>query len=491
MRYIFLSVIFIFLLGLSMPLFAQDGFGFSDDFGFSDSSGFGFDSPGSGGISVNIGGNINAELTAFTYDFSTQNRILNTSLGDIFSANLNLDISGSAAQAYFSFNLRPVFDRGLSPFSIDEAYVRAFFGSFTFEGGIRKLSWGRADSFSPLDLINPLDFRDLSRLQGMGDLKIAIPLIRGIWNFPSSFSRLEAVFVPGFRAHEFSMGNRWTPNQITSIPAMVSGYFALAFPPTVIARIHEAVTGWVYSEALANSYPNTSTLRYSQFGLRFTGTSGSSDYGIQYFFGRMQRPAFLLGIGPSFYVPGGGGGLGTINIEQISAIIDYNYFHHIGIDYARVIQGFNIRAEAGANITKDLNGTDGMVENPSLLWSLGFDRDLFAGINLNIQGTGSFRLFQNNVGPSPLIDIEAGTRRTSTRLSFMLSRLFYMDEIELKLTGLWGIEDKDFLLMPAISWSRNDLSTELSIGFFGGNRSGELGQYRDNSYLRILVRYNF
>ena len=489
MRFFLLSVIFIFVVGLSMPLFAQDSFGFSDDFGFSDSSGFGFDSPGSGGISINLGGNISAELTAFIDDFSSHNNLINANLGDIFSANLNLDISGSAAQAYFSFNLRPVFDRTISPFSIDEAYVRAFFGSFTFEGGIRKLSWGRADSFSPLDLINPLDFRDLSRLQGIGDIKIAIPLIRGIWNFPSSFSRLEAVFVPGFKAHEFSMGNRWTPNQITSLPTMVGGYFANNFPlpPSEIARIQDAMTGWVYSQALINSYPNTSTLRYSQFGLRYSSTLGSSDYGIQYYFGRMQRPAFLLGIGPGFYTDPST----PLNLSEVSALIDYNYFHHIGFDYARVIQSFNIRAEAGANITRDLNGTDGRVENPSLLWSLGFDRDLFAGINLNIQGTGSFRLFQNNVGPSPLVDIEAGTRRTSTRLSFLLSRSFSMDEIELKLTGLWGIEDRDFLFMPAISWTRNDLSTELSMGFFGGNRSGELGQYRDNSYIRILLRYNF
>ena len=45
--------------------------------------------------------------------------------------------------------------------------------------------------------------------------------------------------------------------------------------------------------------------------------------------------------------------------------------------------------------------------------------------------------------------------------------------------------------MPAVIWGRNDVSAEVSAGFFGGSKKGELGQYGDNSFLRLLLSYKF
>jgi hypothetical protein len=66
------------------------------------------------------------------------------------------------------------------------------------------------------------------------------------------------------------------------------------------------------------------------------------------------------------------------------ASLDYNHYHLIGADWAQVIAGFNLRAEVAAKLTSDLDDDDGSVYNPSLAWSLGFDRDLFAGISLTL-----------------------------------------------------------------------------------------------------------
>jgi hypothetical protein len=234
-------------------------------------------------------------------------------------------------------------------------------------------------------------------------------------------------------------------------------------------------------------YPTTNTLKYAQAGLRFTTSLGSSDLGFQYYFGRLPRPA-ITGFNPQgfFIIP-----TAEINPSALLPDMDYNYYHHLGVDFASVIAGFNLRAEAGANITKDLDGTDGAVYNPALVWSLGFDRELFSGIKLNLQGTGKVRLFHGKIGSDPLADCEAGADASSTRITGILSRSFLRDELELKATALWGIEDKDFLVMPAVSWSRNALSAELSAGFFGGDREGELGQYKDNSYVKIMLSYSF
>jgi hypothetical protein len=171
--------------------------------------------------------------------------------------------------------------------------------------------------------------------------------------------------------------------------------------------------------------------------------------------------------------------------------VGYNRYHQIGVDYAQVLFGFNVRAELAANITADLDGDDGLVYNPSIVWSLGFDRDLFAGINLNLQVNESVRLFDDKVGEDPLFDIEAGTDMTSTRLTASLSRSFFRNELELRGTVIWGLEDQDFYLIPAITWTRGDVTLECSAGIFAGNREGELGQYRDNAFVKTLLSYSF
>ena len=452
-------VLFVLFLLLAMPLFAQEDFG---DFGLSgsggdfDDTGFGFSS--SSGPAVKISGEAKAELTLFFDDMSSSEKRKIGELGDIFSGSLNFDASGSAAEAVIKLKLVPVFD-GSSPIDIDEAYVRAFFGPLTIQGGLRKLSWGKADSFGPLDVINPIDYSDLTKLSDPQSVKIARPLIHASWSL-GAFSKLEAVFVPWFEGHRFDTTGRWTPGQITILQAKL---------PKGGAAIK-----------VEGLYPETNALRYFQAGARFTTTIGSSDFGFQYYYGMLSRPAV------SFY-------LEYPSFDTWVPTVGYNPYQQFGVDFARVIAGFNLRAEAGINMTGDFDGTKKGIENPALVWSLGFDRDLVWGINLNLQGTGKIRLFHGKINSDPyfMIDCEAGTDMTSTRITAKVSRKFLRDELELKTTALWGIEDKDFLIMPAIVWSRNDVSTELAAGFFGGDKSGELGQYRDNAFVRVSLSYTF
>jgi hypothetical protein len=205
----------------------------------------------------------------------------------------------------------------------------------------------------------------------------------------------------------------------------------------------------------------------------------------------MPRPAFtvdlegfksLLTLAAILNPPG---------MDDIYFFVDFNTYHHIGIDYAQVIAGFNVRAELGANITGDLAGDDGNVYNPQIVWSFGFDRDLFWGINLNLQANGLVRLMHKKIGSDPLSDTEAGAKPSSTRITALLTKKFLQDRLEASATILWGIEDMDFLIIPGILWSMNDINVGLSMGFFGGRRSGELGQYRGNSYVKASAGWSF
>jgi hypothetical protein len=418
------------LLGITVMLSAQDfGFGFDDT---------DVEETGSG-IPLSIGGEVRAELVGYGEDVFSSD-IKDTQLGDIFSGKLNFSAETSHAKGVINLQLSPT----VSPVAIDEAYMSAFFGNFDIEGGLRKLIWGKADSFGPLDVINPLDSSNLTNMTSVLERKIARPLVHASYRF-GQFSKLEGVFVPTFEGIRFAASGRWVPPQFASIPP-----------------------------GLMINTPDTSTLEYAQAGLRFTTTVGPADIGFQYYYGRLSRPAMTLNF-----------------TGQTPSSIDllYNPYHQIGVDWAQVVGGFNIRAEAAANITGDLAGDDGSVYNPAFAWSLGFDRDLFWTINLNLQVNETIRLLDSKI-TSPL-DIEADTDKTSTRVTARLSKMFLRDELEVSTTVIWGIEDSDCLIMPSLTWTKNDVSVEVSCGIFAGNEEGELGAFHDNSFIRVGMTYTF
>jgi hypothetical protein len=440
------AVIFM-LLGVAHGAFAQDfGFGFDgeDADGMSGAFGGGGSAP-----AVSISGEVSATITGFVDDFSDgPDDVL---LGDIFSGKLNFTAETAYADGVVNLKLAPglVYYDEKSPVYVDEAYVRAYFGSFDVEGGLRKLTWGKADSMGPLDVVNPLDYSDLSDLSDIMNLKIARPLVHPSFHF-GQFSKLEGVFVPNFEPVGFASSGPWASAQM----AMIS-----QLPQTNVIR------------------PDMTTLDYAQAGLRFTTTiAGTADIGVQYYYGRITTPTVTI------TAPTGSPPLPVVTFA-------YNPYHQIGFDYAQVIAGFNLRAESAANITEDLTGDDGAVYNPSLAWSLGFDRDLFAGINLNLQCNETVRLLDGKITTPQ--DIEAESGITSTLITAALSKKFLRDELELKAAVLWEVEGGACLVMPSLVWTKNDMAVELSAGIFAGSDEGLFGQFHDNSFVRAALTYSF
>ncbi|MDR0313754.1 MAG: hypothetical protein LBI14_09150 [Treponema sp.] len=468
-RFFFATV---FVMAILLPLSAQSfGFGFDDEAETSYSTGF--------APSVTISGEVSASLMGYVHDFTKG--INKVELGNIFSGKLNFSAGVSFADAFISLKLKPFETSSViiappdtkltfstSPVSIDEAYVRAFFGGFEVEGGLRKLSWGKADSFGPLDVVNPLDYSELTDLSSMLNFKIARPMVHLSYRF-GSFSKIEAVFVPWFEPLRYDMEGRWIPAQMEQLKDQLAVQASgIPFDITI-------------------NKPNAS-LYYAQAGIRFTTSIGPADIGIQYYYGRLTRPALptvttvptMPPVPPTPPLP-----------SKLDFFIDfaYNPYHQIGIDWAQVLFGFNIRAEFAVNITEDLKGDDGGVYNPHLAWALGFDRNLFWGINLNLQCNETVRLMHNKI-TSPL-DTEAGSDMTSTQIIAAISKTFLNDQLELRVAAFWEIEAKDFMIIPSLIWTKDAVTVELSGGIFGGDKAGQFGQYWENSFVKVALKYSF
>jgi hypothetical protein len=264
---------------------------------------------------------------------------------------------------------------------------------------------------------------------------------------------------------------------------------------------YHPLIGTVYPQAAAQfsdysfDLPETTGIDYFQAGLRFTTTVGSVDFGIQYFYGNLFRPSVSIDgvdeflndlmvnniILPPYYG----------NELLLNPRIEYSRYHQIGLDYAQVLAGFNVRAEAAVHLTEDISGDDGAVQNPFIAWSLGFDRDIFGGININIQCNESLRLFDDKVLKNPAMDSEANADITSTRLILQITKQFFRDKLECKITGIWGIEDNDYHIVPSLAWTINDIRAEIAGGIFAGDSKGELGQYWKNNFVKLGLRYSF
>jgi hypothetical protein len=496
------KIIFLTLLtGAALALHAQDfGFGPDEDAG---------EEVSGSSISLKAGGEIAVEFSPYVYDFDKQA----ISIWDMISAKLNYTISGKNIETYTAFNLNAdsiselwdesprLSEPNYTPLIIDEAFLRAFIGPVTMEAGLRKLTWGKADSLGPLDVINPLDYTDLRNMTDIQAVKIARPMLHVSWDM-DGFSKIEGVFIPNFAGHRFAQEGRWMPAQYATMPeTAAAGILDRAlqrysmFGSLIQSMYPQAAAGF---SGFSPEFPDTSTLEYFQTGLRFTTTVGPADIGVQYFYGNLFLPDFTIAGIDDFLddlvfgnFPPNPDNLYFGNRNLLSPQLKYNRYHQIGIDYAQVLFGFNVRSELALHLTEDMQGDDGSVRNPFIGWSLGFDRDLFWGINANIQCNETIRLFNSKVGDNPVLDCEAGTNVTVTRFTLRLSKKFFRDELESAVTCIWDIEEPDCYIIPSLTWTVGGMSAELSAGIFAGKENGELGQYWENSFVRLGLKYSF
>lgn len=414
---------------------------------------------------ISIGGEVSAGAALFFEDM--KNGTNEIRIGDLVKARLNFNATGKFVEAAIKLKLTPRFDGG-TPLELDEAFLNVFpVSSYIISLGLKKISWGKADSNSVLDVINPHDYSDLSELTEENIPKTARPLIHLAANFGSA-AKLELVFLPWFLGDKFAESGRWQPQESRDMQKMIADFRTMH--PAAVVNYNPA------------GIEELSKLSYYQYGARISASASHVDFGFQVYSGFLPRPSYDIKIEPSF-IPT------NVNINQ-----DYNRYSQFGGDCAFELLGFNIRAEAAINLTSDFSGDDGSVYNGAIYWSFGFDRDVAGLFNINLQC--SEKIIQRHeetqkTGINKLYDTESDTHLTNTRITSKISRGFFKDNFRIKFISLWDIEYKNAVLIPSIAYSLGDYDFELSCGVFTGESKGELGQYHENSFIKALAKFVF
>ena len=237
-------------------------------------------------------------------------------------------------------------------------------------------------------------------------------------------------------------------------------------------------------------YPNLWNLKYGQFGARATWTLGQVDMGLSYYNGWYKQPSVNASKIDSFltsYLANG-------QVSEDEKFLAYDKKQTFGLEASSVIWHFNVRGEFAYNLTDDFDGTNPWVHNNSIAWLGGFDIDLpFWNANLNVQEIGSY-VFHGDECDKNTLDVDYGLNGyTNNKVVCNITTSFLNDKLAPEVTVMYGIENKDLVVMPKLAFKPDQNLTLTASGMYiwcGGDNS-EFKSWEKNSFVSLNASYKF
>lgn len=535
--------------GLFLAVVFSAGFCFADDFDFGDDFGsdFGGDFGGfESGASSFSGGSMSvtgeAEVNFRAYFDDEDEFGLPVDEWKTESApkgKINLSYSSSSvpavsADAKFALS-RDVLENYREDV-IDELTLEASLGNFIVQAGKMKVVWGKGDKLHVLDNFNANDYRDFI-IPDYIDRRIAEPMIRVLYNVPKdvgpfSSSRFELVWTPTMTADRYASGGKWVPAQVKTLEKNLKRIATVSISNTIKdldenrTKLAVAKTGYTnaeneadkakyaaqmqtaqekltglnttYLSQLSNSssladnlYPDTKQLKYMQAGARFTTTTGSLDWGLSYYVGRDKRASFDNSKIDSFvstYLSKG-------SADDDDKFIDYDFLQVFGLEAAKTFGAYNFRAEGAYNLTKDTAGDDPSVQNNSVGWLFGFDRDLpVSELNLNVQFQGKYILNHDKINDLGVLDTESGTFENDNKVVVNISDSWNHGKVKPEVTAVYGFQHYDLIVIPKLTWYVSDGLEFSARGMYMASYKSDKTEFEgwhNNGFVQLGAKYTF
>ena len=465
------------------------GSDFSGDFGSSSSPSFsGFSSSAlevSGEAEVNFRGYFDKED-----EFGVPLKEWETQADP--KGKINLKYANDAVSAEVKFALsKDILDEYHEDI-VDELTLESYLGNFVVQAGKMKVVWGKGDKLHAIDNFNANDYTDFINDDYI-DRRLAEPMVRVLYNVPNdigpfSSSRFELVWTPFMTADRYASSGRWVPAQVASLKSSLSknavGLIASASEPTKTIMLSNS------SSLADNLYPDTNQLKYMQAGARFTTTTGSLDWGLSYYVGRNKRASFdysKMGSFVSTY-------LETGDADDDDKFIDYDFLQVFGLEAAKTFGAYNFRAEAAYNLTKDTAGDDPTIQNNSIAWVAGFDRDLpISELNVNIQGQGKHILHHDKIDDNEY-DTENGTFANDIKIVLNVSDSWNHGKVKPEVSAVYGIQHYDLIVMPKITWYVSDGLEFSAKGMYMASYKSDKTEFEgwhNNGFVQFGAKYSF
>ncbi len=344
---------------------------------------------------------------------------------------------------------------------LDEAILDLFLGNFDVRIGKQFFAWGRADGINPTDHLGVQDYSDLLDSERVAIVAAQATYYSGAWS-------ADAVLVPWLTTSTLPDENsRWVPSIPPTIP---NPGFPDQGSPTLDTNLTTAEP--VYPE---------NGLASAQYALRLSGSRGGWDFSLSWFDGVNHLPSVNTSVDID----------STFTTAEILVEMQYNRRRAIGVDFATAFGRYGVHGEAAYYITGDKDGTDPLVDDPYLLYTVGVDRT-FSNV------IGQRELFvllewvQEIPGESatrtPIIDLNHVFRRTIfAHVDLGLGRY-----TSFGLEGALNVGPGDWWLQPSFEWLVTDgLQLLASMDLLGGAADTFFGSFDGNQRVQVRLRYSF
>ena len=406
-------------------------------------------------FSVTVGGGIYVGITPF---FTDMRDITELKPSSLLWGNIHLDAQAPLTHAYINLNLNDQtlpFNLGNKwattetnkiPRWLDEAYLQVSMSAVYFSGGLKKITWGRADILSVLDVVNPHDMTQI--LYPNTADKIGVPLLHFFAYTPHDI-KIEAVFLPMFTPHLLAVEGRWKSRSMQKVQE-----FACAKTKEELQNVFKT---------------DTAKFKFAHTGARLSTTfANAHDVGLQYFYGHSKMP--------------------LIRFYATSARAEYLPIHHIGLDYGTAIGPVNLKLEACANVVGQ-----GQIKDSSIEWNASVLSPLTHGLSLNLVMKETIWMYSMEEGDKKnLYSLFRKDRQTETISLLSLSQTILRGAVEWKIALMMGLEDVDFAILPSLHAMFGTIIFDAQLGIFlGRDSNGTLSQYHKNNYLRLSFGYEF
>ena len=415
---------------------------------------------------------------------------------------INLKYANDAVSAEVKFALsKDILDEYHGDI-VDELTLESYLGNFVVQAGKMKVVWGKGDKLHAIDNFNANDYTDFINDDYI-DRRLAEPMVRVLYNVPNdigpfSSSRFEVVWTPFMTADRYASSGRWVPAPVKSLESKLTEKAGSAIVAQGMKASSSIAEQALYTTMLSNSssladnlYPDTNQLKYMQAGARFTTTTGSLDWGLSYYVGRNKRASFdynKIGSFVSTY-------LETGDADDDDKFIDYDFLQVFGLEAAKTFGAYNFRAEAAYNLTKDTAGDDPTIQNNSIAWVAGFDRDLpISELNVNIQGQGKHILHHDKIDDNKEDDTEDGTFKNDVKIVLNISDSWNHGKVKPEVSAVYGIQHYDLIVMPKITWYVSDGLEFSAKGMYMASYKSDKTEFEgwhNNGFVQFGAKYSF
>ncbi len=507
------------LLGASLAG-AQD-FDFGSDFGDDFGGDFGDTSSSFSASSIEVTGEAEINFRAYFDDEGEYGLPVDEWKTEADpKGKINLKYSTDAVSADVKFALsRDILDNYHEDV-IDELTLESYFGNFVVQAGKMKVVWGKGDKLHAVDNFNANDYTDFI-IPDYIDRRIAEPMVRVLYNVPKdvgpfSSSRFEFVWTPFMTADRYASSGKWVPaqvktlkNELTSLAGekivkqgveagkAVAVYAGAEGDEATEKHLNALYLQSLYTTMLSNSssladnlYPDTNQLKYMQAGARFTTTTGSLDWGVSYYAGRNKKASFDYSKMNSFvntYLANG-------SADDDDKFIDYDFLQVFGLEAAKTFGAYNFRLEGAYNLTKDTAGDDPAIQNNSVAWVAGFDRDLpLSELNVNVQGQGKYILNHDKINDNSY-DTEDGTYENDIKLVVNISDSWDHGKVKPEVSAVYGFQHFDLIVMPKLTWYVSDGLEFCAKGMYMASYKTdrtEFAGWSNNGFVQLGAKYTF